>query len=103
MQAFSLYEDEISDSRAQLAAIILIIATFQQMTCFSEKDHNPVCPGCGKAAEAAISVQQWLLHVNHLFLSGASRANMDKPTKDGKKLLDCLKKGLKVLSIAWTP
>ena len=34
-QAFSLYEDEISDSRAQLAAITLIIATFQQMKCFS--------------------------------------------------------------------
>ena len=34
-QAFSLYEDEISESRAQLAAITLIIATFQQMTCFS--------------------------------------------------------------------
>ena len=34
-QAFSLYEDEISDSKAQLAAITLIIATFQQITCFS--------------------------------------------------------------------
>ena len=30
-QAFSLYEDEIADSRAQLAAITLIIATFQQI------------------------------------------------------------------------
>ncbi|RVE41887.1 hypothetical protein evm_013461 [Chilo suppressalis] len=33
-QAFSLYEDEISDSKAQLAAITLIIATFEQINCF---------------------------------------------------------------------
>lgn len=33
-QAFSLYEDEISDSKAQLAAITLIVATFEQMFCF---------------------------------------------------------------------
>lgn len=33
-QAFSLYEDEISDSKAQLAAITLIVATFEQMYCF---------------------------------------------------------------------
>ena len=42
-KAFSLYEDEISESRAQLAAITLIIATFQQMTCFS----GNVCPSHG--------------------------------------------------------
>jgi len=35
-QAFSLYEDEISDSKAQLSAIYLIIATFEQMGIFSE-------------------------------------------------------------------
>ena len=42
IQAFSLYEDEISDSRAQLAAISLIIGTFQQMSCFSEENHDPL-------------------------------------------------------------
>lgn len=41
-QAFSLYEDEISDSRAQLAAITLIIGTFQQLSCFSEENHDPL-------------------------------------------------------------
>ena len=41
-QAFSLYEDEISDSRAQLAAISLIIGTLEQTTCFSEENHDPL-------------------------------------------------------------
>ena len=41
-QAFSLYEDEISDSRAQLAAISLMICTLEQTTCFSEENHDPL-------------------------------------------------------------
>ena len=41
-QAFSLYEDEISDSRAQLAAISLMIGTLEQTTCFSEENHDPL-------------------------------------------------------------
>lgn len=41
-QAFSLYEDEISDSKAQLAAITLIIGTLEQMSCFGDENHEPL-------------------------------------------------------------
>jgi hypothetical protein len=41
-KAFSLYEDEISDSRAQLAAISLIIGTLEQIKCFTEENHDPL-------------------------------------------------------------
>lgn len=49
-QAFSLYEDEINDSRSQLAAILLIIGTLQQMTSFSEENHEPLRTQCALAA-----------------------------------------------------
>lgn len=49
-QAFSLYEDEISDSKAQLAAITLIIGTFERMKCFSEENHEPLRTQCALAA-----------------------------------------------------
>ena len=49
-QAFSLYEDEISDSKSQLAAITLIISTFEQMTCFSEENAEPLRTNCALAA-----------------------------------------------------
>ncbi|KAK7912793.1 hypothetical protein WMY93_013004 [Mugilogobius chulae] len=39
-QAFSLYEDEISDSKAQLAAITLIIGTFERMRCFMQSGQH---------------------------------------------------------------
>ena len=50
LQAFSLYEDEISDSRAQLAAITLMIGTLEQMKCFSEENHDPLRTQCALAA-----------------------------------------------------
>ena len=49
-QAFSIYEDEISDSKAQLAAITLIMATFERMTCFTEENHEPLRTQCALAA-----------------------------------------------------
>lgn len=49
-QAFSLYEDEISDSKAQLAAIMLIMSTFEQMSCFSEENAEPLRTNCALAA-----------------------------------------------------
>jgi len=98
-QAFSLYEDEISDSRAQLAAITLIIATFQRMTCFSEENHDPLRSQCALAAAKLLKKPdqcRGVLAVSHLFWSGASKATEGKPAKDGKKVVDCLKKGLKI-------
>ncbi len=45
-----MYEDEISESRAQLAAITLLIGTIQQMTCFNEDNHEPLRTQCALAA-----------------------------------------------------
>lgn len=49
-QAFSIYEDEISDSKSQLAAITLITSTLEQMTCFSEENAEPLRTNCALAA-----------------------------------------------------
>ena len=49
-QAFSLYEDEISDSKAQLAALTLIMATVQQTKNFTEESHQPLRTNCALAA-----------------------------------------------------
>jgi len=105
-QAFSLYEDEISDSRAQLAAITLIIATFQQMSCFSEENHDPLRSQCALAAAKLLKKPdqcRGVLAVSHLFWSGASKVTGGKPYRDGKKVLDCLKKGLKIAKQCMDP
>ena len=40
MQAFTVYEDNISESRAQLQAITLIINTLQGAKVFGEEDYD---------------------------------------------------------------
>jgi len=104
-QAFSLYEDEISDSKAQLAAMTLIIGTFQQMKCFSEENHDPLRTQCALAASKLLKKPdqcQGVLTVSHLFWSGYTSAS-DKPIRDGKKVLDCLKKALKIANQSMVP
>lgn len=97
-QAFSLYEDEISDSKAQLAAITLIIATFEQMNCFGAENAEPMRTQCALAASKLLKKPDQSRAVGlcaHLFW---------KCPKDGKlwalndatKAVDCLKKGARV-------
>lgn len=75
LQAFSLYEDEISDSKAQLAAITLIIATFERMSCFGEENHEPLRTQCALAASKLLKKPDQCRGVgvcSHLFWSGRS-------------------------------
>ncbi|XP_023337734.1 vacuolar protein sorting-associated protein 35 isoform X1 [Eurytemora carolleeae] len=98
-QAFSLYEDEISDSKAQLAAMTLIIGTFQQTKCFSEENHDPLRTQCALAAAKLLKKPdqcQGVLTCSHLFWSAHTASSKDKPIRDKKKVLDCLKKALKI-------
>jgi len=104
-QAFSLYEDEISDSKAQLAAMTLIIGTFQQMKCFSEENHDPLRTQCALAAAKLLKKPdqcQGVLTVSHLFWSAYTSAS-DKPIRDEKKVVDCLKKALKIANQCMDP
>jgi vacuolar protein sorting-associated protein 35 len=74
-QAFSLYEDEISDSKAQLAAIMLIIGTFEHTRCFSEENHEPLRTQCALAASKLLKKPDQCRAVSvcaHLFWSGRS-------------------------------
>ena len=76
-QAFSLYEDEISDSKAQLAAITLINGTLEQMDCFSEENHEPLRTQCALAASKLLKKPDQCRGVatcSHLFWSGKNTA-----------------------------
>lgn len=77
LQAFSLYEDEISDSKAQLAAITLIIGTLEQMSCFGDENHEPLRTQCALAASKLLKKPDQCRGVctcSHLFWSGKSTA-----------------------------
>ncbi|XP_075165335.1 vacuolar protein sorting 35 [Haematobia irritans] len=95
-QAFSLYEDEISDSKAQLAAITLIMSTFEQMTCFGEENADPLRTNCALAASKLLKKPdqcRGVVACAALFWSGKKNGN---EMRDEKKTLDCLKKGARI-------
>lgn len=98
-QAFSLYEEEISDSKAQLSAITLIIGTIEQMSCFSEENAVPLRTQCALAASKLLKKPDQCRGVatsSHLFWSGKSLATNREEARDGKRVDDCLKRGLRI-------
>lgn len=98
-QAFSLYEDEISDSKAQLAAITLIVGTLEQMSCFSDENAEPLRTQCALAASKLLKKPDQCRGVatcSHLFWSGKTLTNNRQETQDGKRVIECLKKGLRI-------
>jgi vacuolar protein sorting-associated protein 35 len=95
-QAFSLYEDEISDSKSQLAAITLIMSTFEQMTCFSEENAEPLRTNCALAAAKLLKKPDQCHGVTvcaSLFWSGKKKS---KEMKDAQRTLECLRKGARI-------
>lgn len=98
-QAFSLYEDEISDSKAQLSAITLIMGTVEQTSCFSEENHEPLRTQCALAASKLLKKPDQCRGVglcSHLFWSGKTRESNEEEMHDGKRVTECLKKGLRI-------
>ena len=45
-QAYSLYEEDITDSRDQTAALTLIIGTFEKLACLGEENHETMRTKC---------------------------------------------------------
>ncbi|GAB6026743.1 Vacuolar protein sorting-associated protein 35 [Chamberlinius hualienensis] len=98
-QAFSVYEDDISDSKAQLAAITLIISIVEQTKCFGEENHEPLRSQCARTASKLLKKPDQCRGVGtcaHIFWSGKSQASNGQELHDGKSVLDCLKKGVKI-------
>lgn len=96
-QAFSLYEDEISDSKSQLAAITLLIASFERMSCFGEENAEPVRTQCALAASKLLKKPDQCRGVAtccHLFWSGKTVTGEE--IHDGKRVVECLKKGVRI-------
>ena len=74
--------------------------------CITEENHDPLRSQCALAAAKLLKKPdqcRGVLAVSHLFWSGASKATAGNPTKDAKKVNDCLKKGLKIAKQCMDP
>ncbi|XP_065913927.1 vacuolar protein sorting-associated protein 35-like [Dysidea avara] len=101
-QAFSLCEGDISDSKAQQAAIMLIVAVVEQLTCLGEENHETLRTNSAMACSRMLKKPDQCRGVAmcaHLFWSGKVASSEDttgEQCHDGKRVGECLKKSARI-------
>lgn len=104
-QAFLLYEEEVSDSKAQIAAITLIVGTLEQMSCLSEESYTPLASKCALVSSKLMKKPDQARGVcisSQVFWSGKT-SDTEGELRDGKQVLKCLQKALKVANSCVEP
>lgn len=97
-QAYILYEEEVSDSKAQVTAIHLIIGTLQRMHVFGVENRDTLThKATGYSAKLLKKPDQCraVYACSHLFWVD-DQENM----KDGERVLICLKRALRIANAA---
>ncbi|CAN6541503.1 unnamed protein product [Malus baccata var. baccata] len=97
-QAYILYEEEISDSKAQVTAIHLIVGTLQRMHVFGVENRDTLThKATGYSAKLLKKADQCraVYACSHLFWVD-DQENM----KDGERVLICLKRALRIANAA---
>jgi len=105
-QAFAIYEEEVSDSKAQLVAISLIVATFERTVNFTEENHEPIRSQCLRAGSKLLKKPDQCRAVSlcsHLYWSGVNRENEGEPLKESKRVLDSMKKAVRISNQCMEP
>ncbi|BEI83699.1 hypothetical protein CcaverHIS002_0403030 [Cutaneotrichosporon cavernicola] len=103
VQAFVIYEESISESRAQLQAITGIISALQSSRVFGPDNYDTLITKAAlhgskllKKSHQATAV----LYASHMWWQtdepGRERHEVNKPLRDGKRVLECLQKSLRI-------
>lgn len=97
-QAYILYEEEISDSKAQVTALYLIIGTLQRMHTFGVENRDTLThKATGYSAKLLKKPDQCraVYACSHLFW-----VEDQDGVKDGERVLLCLKRALRIANAA---
>ncbi|CAK9148308.1 unnamed protein product [Ilex paraguariensis] len=97
-QAFVLYEEEVTDSKAQVTAIHLIIGTLQRMNVFGVENRDTLThKATGYSAKLLKKPDQCraVYACSHLFW-----VDDQDGIKDGERVLLCLKRSLRIANAA---
>lgn len=97
-QAFQMYEEDISDSKVQMATITQLIGALQVISCFTEENFTPLSSKCALLASKLLKKPDQCRGVcicSHIFWSGKT-ADGQGDRQDAKQVLQCLQRALKV-------
>ncbi|PBK91311.1 vacuolar protein sorting-associated protein 35 [Armillaria gallica] len=107
VQAFSVYEDNISDSRAQLQAITLIIGTLSGAKVFGTDNYDTLITKAALHGAKLLKKSHQATAVglaSHLWWQDlptpSETADDEYPHRDSKRVLECLQKALRIANSA---
>lgn len=102
-QAFTVYEESISDSRAQYQAVCIIASKLQQSRNFSRDNYDTLITKCALHGSKLLKKPDQCRAVcaaSHLWWVTEVRGKEDEDPKelyrDGKRVLECLQRALRV-------
>eukprot|EP00284_Hemiselmis_tepida_P012106 CAMPEP_0174915116 /NCGR_PEP_ID=MMETSP1355-20121228/211_1 /TAXON_ID=464990 /ORGANISM="Hemiselmis tepida, Strain CCMP443" /LENGTH=784 /DNA_ID=CAMNT_0016159931 /DNA_START=89 /DNA_END=2443 /DNA_ORIENTATION=- len=101
-QAFILYEDEVSDSKVQMELIPIFIGTLCNLTHLDIEDYDTLITNTTKHAARLLKKPDQcraIYQCSHLFWNDKIKDADGKPFQDGKKVLDCLQRSLKIADV----
>ncbi|CAG8536384.1 11514_t:CDS:10 [Diversispora eburnea] len=103
VQAFTIYEESISESRAQFQAITLIINALQTTRVFSPENYDTLITKCALYGSKLLKKPDQCRAVylsSHLWwateIEGRNHKSPEELYRDGKRVLECLQKALKI-------
>ena len=82
LQAFTVFEEDISDSKEQMCALLLIVATFERMQSLGEENHETLRTNCTRSATSLLKKPDQCRTVAtcaHLFWSGRVKGENGEP------------------------
>ncbi|KAG0333957.1 Vacuolar protein sorting-associated protein 35 [Podila horticola] len=104
VQAFTIYEESISESKAQFQAITLMVGTLQTTSCFNVDHYDTLITKCALHGAKLLKKPDQCRAVytcSHLWWGTMIVGQEDgqesaQPYRDGKRVLECLQKALKI-------
>jgi len=98
-QAFLLYEEDISDSKAQMELVLTSAATLYVLDKLDPEDYDTLITNSTKHAVRLLKKPDQCRAVyscSHLFWNHNVKYEDGKLFQDGKRVLDCLQRALKI-------
>eukprot|EP00039_Didymoeca_costata_P001204 m.50570 g.50570 ORF g.50570 m.50570 type:complete len:795 (-) comp10679_c1_seq1:122-2506(-) len=98
-QAITLYEEEVSDSSAQIKCITLLVGTLEQMSCFGEENYATLATKSAVMSSKLVKKPDQARGVSlcsHVFWSSITLETKGEEQHDGKQVKKCLSKGRKI-------
>ncbi|KAI1430616.1 vacuolar protein sorting-associated protein 35 [Xylaria sp. CBS 124048] len=101
-QAFTVYEEAISDSKAQFQAVCIIASTLHQTRNFGKENYDTLITKCALHGSKLLRKPDQCRAVylaSHLWWAmpiAASEESDEKLYRDGKRVLECLQRALRV-------